>query len=109
MVLAGSRGQNRANQFRIGGQRNIFPGTGLDGIDGQRRVVRNAGGNDQNVYAFGFKAGDKLMDIQPDVYHYQFDGFAGAQYFESAFNLVSQRNVTALSNGNFARRSDLSV
>lgn len=49
------------------------------------------------------------MDIQSDVYHYQFDGFAGAQYFERAFNLVSQRNVTALSNGNFARRSDLSV
>ena len=52
-VVVGDGGEHRGDQFRIGRQRDVFFGAGVDRLDRGARVIGNAAGDDRHVDAFG--------------------------------------------------------
>ena len=78
--VVGDRRQHRRDQLRIGRQRDVFLGAGVDRGDRGARVVGDAAGDDRHMDVLGLQADDERADVDCDVDHEQVGAAAGAQH-----------------------------
>ena len=79
-AVIGDGGQHRRDQLRIGRQRDVFLGAGMDGAHRGAGIVGHAAGDDRHVDAFGIEPVDQVADVQIDVDEQQVGAAPGAQH-----------------------------
>ena len=80
--IVGDGGEHRGDQFRIGRQRDVFLGAGVDRGDRGAGVVGDAAGDDRHVDVLGFEPHHQVADVERDVDQQQVGAAAGAQHGE---------------------------
>ena len=70
-LIVGHRLEHGGDELRIGRQRDVFVGAGLDGGHGGARVGAGAAGDDRRADALGFERSTKSRDGERDVDHHQ--------------------------------------
>ena len=81
-VVVGDGGEHRGDQFRIGRQRDVFFGAGVDRLDRGAGVISDAAGDDRHMDAFGVQPVDQIADVEGDIDHQQVGTAARAQHSE---------------------------
>ena len=105
MVFTGGCGQHRANHFRSGGSGIYSLAPALIAFTAREGSLATPPGNDQHINTLLLKRRNKLIDIQLDIYHHQFNGFSRTQNIQPGIFIIGNRNVTALLDCDFARGS----
>ena len=105
--IGGDGGEHRRDQLRIGRQRDVFLGAGVDGVDSGARVIGDAAGDDRHMDAFGVEALDEVADIERDVDHQQVGAATGAQHGERLLVAFGVGDGGALVHRDLARGGEL--
>ncbi len=69
--------------LRIGRQRDVFLGAGVDRGDGGARVVGDAAGHDRHVDVLGFEPDHQIANVDADIDQQQVGALAAAQHARS--------------------------
>ena len=78
--VVGDGGEHRGDQFRIGRQRDVFLGAGVDRGDRGAGVVGDAAGDDRHVDVLGLEPHHQIADVERDVDQQQVGALAAAQH-----------------------------
>ena len=105
--VVGDRRQHRRDQLRIGRQRDVLLGAGMDGGNGGARVIGDAAGHHRRVDAFGIEPRDQVADVERDVHHDEVGAAAGAQHGERLVDAVRMGDGGALVHRDLARGGEL--
>ena len=107
--VVGDGREHRGDQIRIGRQRDVFLGAGMDGAHRGARVVADAAGDDRHMDALGVERGDQVADVDGDVDHQQVGAAAGAQHGERLLVAFGVGDVGALVHRDLARDGELAA
>ena len=108
-AVVGDGREHGSDQFRIGRQRDVFLGAGLDGGDGGASVGRSAARDYRRMDVLGFEPAHQLADIDGDVDHEQIGAAAGAQDGERLGVAGGVRDGSALVHRQLGRCRQLAV
>ena len=94
--IVGDGGEYRGDQFRIGRQRDIFLGAGVDRGDRGAGIVGDAAGDDRHVNVLGLEPHHQIADVERDVDQQQVGALAAAQHPHRLFVVLRMRNGSAV-------------
>ena len=103
------RGEHRCDQLRVGRQRDILLGAGMDGGDGGAGVVAGPAGDDRHGDALGFEAEHEIADVERDIDHQQVGAAAGAQHRERLLDRFGMGDAGALLHRELGRGGELTL
>jgi hypothetical protein len=86
--IVGDGGQYGCDQLRIGRQRDVFLGAGMDRGDRGAGVVGDAAGHDRHVDVLGFEPHYQVADVEGDVDQQQIGALAAAQHGHCLFDRI---------------------
>ena len=86
--IVGDGGEHRGDQFRIGRQRDVFLGAGVDRGDRGAGVVGDAAGHDRHVDVLGLEPHHQVADIEIDIDQQQVGALAAAQHRHRLFDCL---------------------
>ena len=109
MRFIGHGGEHGGDQFRIGGQGQIFLGAGADRVHGAARVRADAAGDHRGADAFRRQALDQGADVQGHVAEHQIGARPTAQTVQRLLDRDGVGDFCAPVHGDLGRRADLAV
>ena len=109
MAFVGHRFEDGCDQFRIGGQGQIFLGAGADRIDGAARIGADTAGHDRRADAFGRQRAHEAPDVERHIRHHQVGAAPVAQFRHRLIDIGRVRDFRTAIHGDFGRRSDLAL
>jgi hypothetical protein len=107
--IIGDGGEHRGDQFRIGRQRDVFLGTGVDRGHGRSGVVGDAAGDDRHVNVFGLQPHHQIADVEGDVDQQQVGALAAAQHAHGLFVVLRMGNGSAVVHRDLGGRRELAL
>ena len=78
--IVGDGGKHGGDQFRVGRQRDVFLGAGVDRGDRGAGVVGDAAGDDRHVNVLGLQPHHQVADVEGDVDQQEVGALAAAQH-----------------------------
>jgi len=94
--IVGDGGQNGGDQFRVGRQRDVFLGAGVDRGDRRPGVVGDAAGDDRYMNMLGFEPHHQIADIEGDVDQQEVGALAAAQHPHRLFMVLRMGHGSAI-------------
>ena len=99
--------EHGGNQFRLGGKRQVFLGTGPDRRARRLGIRPDAAGDDGDAEALGRQTLDEAPDVLSDFHQYQVGAAPGAELAQRDFRGIRVGNLGAPAHGDLGRRDDL--
>jgi hypothetical protein len=97
--IVGCRGEHRGDQFRIGRQRDVFLGAGVDRGHRGAGVVGDAAGDDRHVNVLGFQPHHQVADVEADIDQQEVGALAAAQHPHRLFVVLGMGDGSAVVHG----------
>ena len=107
--IVGDGREHRRDQFRIGRQRDVFLGAGMDGGDRGAGVGADAAGDDRHRDALGFEPQHQVADVERDVDHHEIGAAAGAQHVERLIDVARVGDAGAAIHRDLGRGGELAL
>jgi hypothetical protein len=107
--IVGDRGQHRRDQLRIGRQRDVLLGAGMNRGDRGARVGRGAASHDRHMNVLGFEPAHQFANGDGDVHHQQIGAAAGAQHGQPLRDVGGVSDGRALLHGELGRGGELAA
>ncbi len=107
-VVADGR-QHRRDQFRVGRQRDVFLGAGVDGGDRGAGVVAHAAGHDRHRDALRFEPLHQVADVQRHVDHQQIGAASRSQHRQGLVDAFGVGDARALLHRELGRGGKLAL
>jgi hypothetical protein len=107
--IFGDGGQHGGNQFRVGRQRDILLGAGMDRGNRGARIGGGAASNDRRVNVLGFEPGDEVADVDRDIDHQKIRAAPGAQHRKRLGDIGGVSDRRALIHRDLGRGGELAV
>ena len=107
--IVGDSGEHRGDQLRIGRQRDVFLGAGMNRGDRSPGVVGDAAGHDRHVDVFGFKPHHQVADVEGDVDQHQVGALAAAQHRHRLFGRLGVGHRSTIIHGDLGGRRELAL
>ena len=107
--VVGDGGEHGRDQLRIGRQRDVFLGAGVDRGDRGAGVVLDAAGDDRHVDVLGSSLATRSRDVERDVDHQQVGAAAGAQHRERLVDAVGVGDGGAAVHRDLGRGGELAL
>ena len=107
--VIGDGREHGSNQFRVGRQRDIFLGAGMDRRDRGAGIGCGAAGDNRSVDMLGFEPVDELANVERDIDHEQIGAAAGAQHRERLGDIGRMHDRGAPIHRDLGRGGELAV
>ena len=107
--IVGDGGEHRGDQFRIGRQRDVFLGAGVNGGDRGAGVAGDAAGDDGDVDVFGLEPDHQVADVERDVDQQQVGALAAAQHAHRLLVVLRMGHGGAIVHGDLGGGRELAL
>ena len=107
--VVGDGGEHRGDQFRVGRQRDVFLGPGVNRGDRRARVGGDAASNDRRMDVLGFERSDEIANGDGDVDHQEIGAAARSEDSERLGDIRRVGNGCALVHRELGRGRKLAV
>ena len=107
--IVGDGGKGGGDQLRVGRQRDVFLGAGMDRGDRRAGVGGRAAGDDRGVDVLGFECSHQFPDGDGDVDHKQVRAAPGAQGGKRLGDIRRVRDRRALVHRQLGRDGELAA
>ena len=107
--IVGDGGEHGGDQFRIGRQRDVFLGAGMDRGDRGAGVVGDAAGDDRHVDVFGLQPHHQVADVEGDIDQQQVGALAAAQHPHRLFVVLGVGDGGAVVHGDLGGGRELAL
>ncbi len=101
------RCKNRCDQFRIGGQGNVFFGPCVNRRDRSTGIGGDAAGDDRHMNVLCFQPHHEIADIQRNIDQQEIRAFAAADNAHCLLAVLGVGHRCTAFHGDFGRRGEL--
>ena len=108
-VIVGDRREHGGNQLRVGRQRNVFFGAGVDRGDRRARVGAGPASDDRHVDVLMLEPRDQVADVDADIHHEEVGAAAGPQHAQRLLDILGVGDGGAFVDRELGRERQLTL